>query len=57
MMSVPTLVFVLALFALIVAMHRGVCRKADTKLRMQFQREDTDGEVSRRLMRDSGYAV
>jgi hypothetical protein len=45
------------LFAIIVAMHRGVTRRADAKLREQFDAQGTAGEVSRRLMRASGYNV
>ncbi|NTZ88140.1 hypothetical protein FCJ61_35425 [Burkholderia metallica] len=49
--------FVVALFAIIVAMHRGVTRSANAKLRAQFDAEGPRGEVARRLMRDAGYSV
>ena len=55
MLSVP--MFLIALFAIIVAMHRGVTRRADARLRAQFDAEGPGGEVSRQLMRDSGYSV
>jgi hypothetical protein len=55
MFTVP--VFIVALFALIIAMHRGVTRRADARLRSQFEAEGARGEVSQRLMRDSGYGV
>ncbi|MEM5436016.1 hypothetical protein [Paraburkholderia diazotrophica] len=57
MISVPTFVFLVALFAIIVAMHRGVTRRADAKLRTQFDAEGPASDVSRQLMRDSGYSV
>jgi hypothetical protein len=49
--------FLVALFALIVAMHRGVTRRADARLRAQFDAEGPGGEVSRQLMRASGFSV
>jgi hypothetical protein len=57
MTTVPTFLFLVALFALLVAMHRGVTRRADKRLRAQFESEGPDSEVSRQLMRDSGYGV
>ncbi|CAG9202808.1 hypothetical protein ACFQ3P_03115 [Paraburkholderia sabiae] len=57
MMTVPTLMFLIALFALIVAMHRGVARKADARLREQFEAQGPRGDVSRLMMRESGYSV
>lgn len=56
MLSLPIFPLI-AFFALIVAMHRGVTRKADAKLREQFDSQGSGGEVSRRLMRNSGYSV
>ena len=55
MLSIP--MFLVALFALILAMHRGVTRRADAKLRAQFDAENYLGGVSRKLMRGSGYSV
>lgn len=55
MLTVP--IFVVALFAIIIAMHRGVTRRADAKLRSQFEAQGPGGEVSRQLMRNSGYSV
>ncbi|MEK2603417.1 hypothetical protein [Burkholderia arboris] len=49
--------FVVALVTIIVAMHRGVTRTADAKLRALFDADGQRGEVSRRLMRDAGYNV
>lgn len=49
--------FVVALFATIVAMHRGVTRGVNAKLRARFDAEGPRGELSRRLMRDAGYRV
>ncbi|WP_175888611.1 MULTISPECIES: hypothetical protein [Burkholderia] len=49
--------FVVALFAIVVAMHRGVTRGADAKLRAQFDADGPRGDTSRRLMRDAGYNV
>ena len=49
--------FFVALFALIVAMHRGVTRRADARLRAQFEAEGWGSDVSRQLMRNSGYSV
>ncbi|CAM2186634.1 Pilus assembly protein [Burkholderia orbicola] len=49
--------FVVALFAIIVAMHRGVTRGANAELRARFDAEGQRGELSRRLMRDAGYRV
>ncbi|MBR7991023.1 hypothetical protein KDX08_01065 [Burkholderia cenocepacia] len=49
--------FVVALFATIVAMHRGVTRGANAELRARFDAEGPRGELSRRLMRDAGYRV
>lgn len=57
MLTVPTFLFFVALFALIVAMHRGVSRRADAKLRAQFEAQGPAGMVSRQLMRNSGYGV
>ncbi|MEM5383914.1 hypothetical protein VSR68_09950 [Paraburkholderia phymatum] len=57
MITVPTFLFLVALFAIIVAMHRGVTRKADARLRTQFEAEGPGSDVSRQLMRDSGYSV
>jgi hypothetical protein len=57
MLTVPTFIFFVALFAIIVALHRGVTRRADARLRAQFDAEGGGGEVSRKLMRDSGYSV
>ncbi|WP_293034118.1 hypothetical protein [Paraburkholderia sp.] len=56
-LTVPTLLFFVALFATISAMHRGVSRKADAKLRAEFEAEGPGSEVSRQLMRHSGYGV
>ena len=50
-------IFLVALFALIVAMHRGVTRRADASLRAQFEAEGPGSEVSRQLMRVSGFSV
>lgn len=50
-------IFLVALFAIIVAMHRGVTRRADAKLRAQFDAQGAGSEVPRRLMRESGYNV
>lgn len=50
-------IFVVALFALIAIMHRNVARKADAKLRAQFDAQGAGSEVPRRLMRDAGYKV
>ncbi|WP_201696008.1 hypothetical protein [Paraburkholderia hiiakae] len=55
MLTVPILL--IAFFAIIVAMHRGVTRRADEKLRAQFDSHGSGGEVSRQLMRNSGYSV
>ncbi|MCP3721197.1 hypothetical protein [Paraburkholderia sp. CNPSo 3281] len=55
MLTLP--IFLIACFAIIVAMHRGVTRKADTKLREQFDAQGVGGVVSRQLMRNSGYSV
>lgn len=55
MLGIP--MFIVALFALIIAMHRGVTRRADARLRAQFDAQGPSSEVSRRLMRDSGYSV
>lgn len=55
MLTLP--IFLIAFFAIIVAMHRGVTRRADEKLRAQFDSHGSGGEVSRRLMRNSGYSV
>lgn len=49
--------FLVAAFALIVAMHRGVTRRADARLRDVFDTQGEESEVSRRLMRESGYSV
>lgn len=49
--------FIVALLALIVAMHRGVTRRADASLRAQFDAQGRGSEVARQLMRDSGYSV
>ncbi|MCG5078285.1 MULTISPECIES: hypothetical protein [Paraburkholderia] len=49
--------FLVALFALIVAMHRGVTRRADASLRAQFEAEGPGSELSRQLMRVSGFSV
>lgn len=51
------LTFLVVLFAIIVIMHRGVTRRADARLRAQFEAQGTASEVSRQLMRDSGYKV
>ncbi|WP_322031311.1 hypothetical protein [Paraburkholderia sp. J76] len=55
MLTLP--IFLIAFFAIVVAMHRGVTRRADAKLRAQFDSQGLGGEVSRQLMRDSGYSV
>jgi len=55
MLGIP--MFIVALFALIIAMHRGVTRRADARLRAQFDAQGPGSEVSRRLMRESGYSV
>lgn len=55
MLGIP--MFLVALFALIVAMHRGVTLREDARLRAQFSTEGLEGELSRRLMRASGYGV
>lgn len=55
MLTLP--IFLIAFFAIVVAMHRGVTRRADAKLRAQFDSQGSGGEVSRQLMRDSGYSV
>lgn len=52
-----TSMFFVALFALIVAMHRGVTRRSDASLRAQYDAQGPSAEVSRRLMRDAGYSV
>lgn len=52
-----TACFLVALFALIVAMHRGVTRQADAKLRSEFDAEGARADVSRGLMRAAGYSV
>lgn len=57
MLTVPTFLFLVALFGVIVAMERGVCRRADAKLRAQFDAEGPGAERARQLMRDSGYGV
>jgi len=44
-------------FRVIVAMHRGVTRGADAKLRAQFDAGGALSAVSRQLMRHSGYGV
>nr|WP_160327443.1 hypothetical protein [Burkholderia ambifaria] len=49
--------FLVALFAIVVTMSRGVARRADAKLRARFDAEGPRGEVSRQLMRDAGYGV
>ncbi|CAM2171061.1 conserved hypothetical protein [Paraburkholderia sacchari] len=49
--------FIVALLALIVAMHRGVTRRADASLRAQFDTQGAGSDVSRQLMRNSGYSV
>ena len=49
--------FVVALFAILVAMYRGVTRGANAKLGARFDAEGPRGELSRRLMRDAGYRV
>ncbi|MCX5545260.1 hypothetical protein M3A49_38445 [Paraburkholderia sp. CNPSo 3076] len=55
MLTLP--IFLIACFAIIVAMHRGVTRKADTQFREQFDAQGVGGAVSRQLMRNSGYSV
>jgi len=50
-------IFIVALIAFTLALARGVTRKADAKLRAQFDAEGPRGAVSRQLMRDSGYRV
>ncbi|MEX3957488.1 hypothetical protein B0G57_10172 [Trinickia symbiotica] len=52
-----TTMFFVALFALIVAMQRGITRREDERLRAQFDAEGPDSELSRQLMRASGYGV
>ncbi|TDG10014.1 hypothetical protein E1N52_05770 [Paraburkholderia guartelaensis] len=52
-----TPMFLVALFALIVAMHRGVTRRADASLRAQFEAEGSGGAVSRQMMRVAGFSV
>ncbi|MCA8095143.1 hypothetical protein LGM65_30445 [Burkholderia anthina] len=52
-----TVLFLVALFALIVAMHRGVTSRADAKLRSEFDTEGVRADVSRGLMRAAGYSV
>lgn len=49
--------FLVALFGVIVAMHRGVTRSADARLRMQFEAQGPGSELSRKMMRNSGYDV
>lgn len=49
--------FLVALFAIIVAMHRGVTGRADAKLRARFEAQGPGSEISRRLMHDAGYHV
>lgn len=51
------LVFLIVLFALIIGMHRAVVRRANAKLRDQFDAQGVGGEVSRELMRKSGYRI
>lgn len=51
------LTFLIVLFAILVGMHRGVTRKADARLREQFEAQGLGSEVSRQLMRESGYDV
>ncbi len=55
MLSIP--MFLVALCALIVAMHRGVTRRADAQLRARFDAEGSPSAVSRGLMRASGYCT
>jgi hypothetical protein len=50
-------IFLVALFTVIAAMHRGVTRRANARLRAQFDAQGAGSEVPRRLMRDSGYDV
>ncbi|HDR9489780.1 hypothetical protein [Burkholderia stabilis] len=50
-------IFLVAVFAIIVTMQRGVIRGADVQLRARFDAEGPRGETSRRLMRESGYRV
>lgn len=52
-----TPMFLVALFALIVAMHRGVTRRADASLRARFEAEGSRGAVSRQMMRVAGFSV
>ncbi|WP_175689268.1 hypothetical protein [Burkholderia anthina] len=49
--------FVVAFFGIVVAMSRGVSRKADALLRAQYDAEGARGDVSRQLMRKAGYNV
>ena len=56
-LTVPTLLFLVALFAIIVALHRGVTRSADARLRAQYEAEGPGSGVSRQMMRKSGYGV
>ncbi|WP_322087312.1 hypothetical protein [Burkholderia sp. BCC1999] len=52
-----TALFVVAVFAIVALMHRGVIGKADTRLRARLDAEGPRGDISRRLMRESGYRV
>ncbi|MEX3844887.1 hypothetical protein AB4Y36_34260 [Paraburkholderia sp. BR10936] len=52
-----TPMFLVALFALIVAMHRGVTRKADASLRAQFDAQGSGSAVSRQMRRVAGFSV
>ncbi|MBM2768285.1 MULTISPECIES: hypothetical protein [Burkholderia] len=49
--------FVVAFFAIVATMSRGVSRKADARLRAQYDAEGARGDVSRQLMRNAGYDV
>ncbi|WP_175717278.1 hypothetical protein [Burkholderia anthina] len=49
--------FVVAFFGIVVAMSRGVSRKADARLRAQYDAEGPSGDLSRQLMRNAGYDV
>ncbi|WP_181885525.1 hypothetical protein [Trinickia dinghuensis] len=50
-------IFLVAVVALVVAMHRGITRSEDERLRTQFQAEGEESELSRQLMHASGYGV
>jgi hypothetical protein len=56
-MFIALLIFLVALFVVIAVTHRSVNRRADARLREQFDAQGAACEPSRRSMRASGYHV